>query len=78
MLLLMIKAGYNKYVKAVGRSIGAGGCATVQRTGKIYPIEDNTTLLHFLSEKEEESGNDWLYIVIADIVSESIKLLFAP
>ena len=59
-------AGYNKYVEVIGNSIGSGACANVNRKGKIYKIEDDTKFLHLLSERGEE--NDWLHIVIADIV----------
>ena len=62
--------GYNKYVEVVGHSIGIEACANVRRDGKIYHIKNNTKLLHFLSDTDsEEEENDWLYVVIADIVS---------
>ena len=62
--------GYNKYVEVVGSSIGAGACANVKRSGKIYKIDDCTKMLHFLSEENDVGGaNDWLYTVIEDIVS---------
>lgn len=51
----------------VGGSIGAGACANGNRSGKIYKIDHDTKMLHFLSE--ENGANDWLYIVIDDIVS---------
>lgn len=63
---------YNNYVDVIGHSIGAGACANVRRQGKMYHIEDDTKLIHFLSEEEEGTANDWLYIVIADIVSLDI------
>jgi len=56
----------------VGGSIGAGACANVKRNAKIYKIDDDTEMLHFLSKKDGE-GNDWLFIVIEDIVSSVIK-----
>ena len=62
--------GYNKYVEVVGSSIGAGACANVKRSGKIYKIDDSTKMLHFLSEEKDVGEcNDWLYTVIEDIVS---------
>ena len=57
-------------MEVVGHSIGAGACASFKREGRIYHIEDTTKLIHFLSEGEEGQANDWLYIVIADIVSD--------
>lgn len=57
-------------MEVVGSSIGAGACANVKRSGKIYKIDDTTKMLHFLSEKNDVGGdNDWLYTVIEDIVS---------
>ena len=62
--------GYNKYVEVVGSSIGAGACANVKRSGKIYKIDDSTKMLHFLSEENDVGGaNDCLYTVIEHIVS---------
>ena len=57
-------------MEVVGSSIGAGACANVRRSGKIYKIDDATKMLHFLSEENDVEGtNDWLYTVIEDIVS---------
>ena len=65
-----IPDGYNRYVEVVGGSIGAGACANENRSGKIYKIDHDTKMLHFLSEENDAGGaNDWLYIVIDDIVS---------
>ena len=61
--------GYNTYVKVVGHSIGGGACGNARRGGKVLQIDDRTKLLHFLSSSDEEEGNDWLYLVIDDIVS---------
>ena len=65
----MVTDGYNTYVKAIGGAIGVGACANVKRGNKLYTIEDDYPLLYFLSDtNEEEGGNDWLFLVIADIV----------
>lgn len=64
--------GYNKYVEEIGGNIGAGACAHVRRGERILKIDDNTKILHFLSEEKDVGGaNDWLYIVIEDIVSST-------
>ena len=55
----------------IGGSIGAGACANVNRSAKICKISDDTTMLNFLSG-EVEGANDWLFIVIEDIVSVHI------
>ena len=41
--------GYNKYVKLIGGTIGAGACAALHQENKIDTIDDDTSLLHFLS-----------------------------
>ena len=41
--------GYNKYVELIGGAIGVGACAAVRRGNKIYTVDDNIPLLHFLS-----------------------------
>ena len=68
MCYLLHPDGYNKYVEVIGGSIGAGACANVNRNAKIYKINDDTKMLHLLSE-EPGGDNDWLFIVIEDIVS---------
>eukprot|EP00731_Ephydatia_muelleri_P026790 Em0018g890a len=66
----MVKVGYNAYVETIGHAIGAGACVAVRRGNKLYTIADDMPLLHFLSDTpEEEEGNDWLYIVMADIIN---------
>ena len=48
----------------------------MKRKGKLYHIEDDTKLLHLLSESGEEGEeNDWLFIVITDIVSKLTPLV---
>ena len=42
-------AGYNNYVELIGGAIGVGACAAVRRGNKIYTIDDDIPLLHFLS-----------------------------
>jgi hypothetical protein len=77
-LFSRVKEGYNEYVDLIGKSIGIGACAAVQRGNAIYTIEDHTPLLHFLSDGEEEAGNDWLFIVIADIITAHNTMLDLP
>lgn len=60
-LSFLPKAGYNKYIKAIGHRVGG--------TKVDYQIDDNINLIHFLSERDEGTGSDLLYTVIADIVS---------
>lgn len=63
---MSIPDGYNKYVEVMGGSIGSGNSGN--RKGKNYKINEDTKMLHFLSE-EFGGANDWLFIVIEDIVS---------
>ena len=57
-------------MKAVGGAIRFGTCANVVRESQLYIIEDTFPVLYFLSDTEEEEGkNDYLFLVIVDIVS---------
>ena len=44
-----VKDNYNRYVELVGGAIGAGACAAVRRGNKIFTIDDEIPLIHFLS-----------------------------
>ena len=56
----------------IGGGIGAGACANVNRSTKIYKIDYDTKILKFLSEEfGENENNDWLFIVVEDIVSST-------
>ena len=46
---LVYTDGYNKYVELIGGAIGAGACAALRQGNKIYTIDDDIPLLHFLS-----------------------------
>ena len=60
-------------MEVVGNSIGAGACANIKRDSSLFCIKDDTKFLHFLSDTENEGeGNDWLYIVIADMVCSTL------
>ena len=43
--------GYNQYMKLIRGAIGAKPCAALQQGNKIYTIDDDIPLLHFLSGK---------------------------
>ncbi len=44
-----VKRGYNDYVELIGGAIGAGACAALKHGNKIYTINDDVPLLHFLT-----------------------------
>ena len=46
-----VKKGYNEYVDLIGGVIGAGACAALKQGNKIFTIEDDIPLLHFLTGK---------------------------
>ena len=48
-MYFLCAAGYNKYVELIGGAIGEGACAAVRRGNKIYSIDDDIPLIHFLS-----------------------------
>ena len=59
--------GYNEFVE-VSSTVRFGGCGS---PNTIEPISKETSLLHFLSDKEEEGeGNDCLFVVIDDMVRQ--------
>ena len=47
-IFLTCTDGYKQYLKLSGGTIGVGACTTI-RQWKIYNIDDDTPLLHFLS-----------------------------
>ena len=49
MCLCVYAEGYNKYVELIGGAIGVGACAAVRQGNKIYTIDDDIPLLHFLT-----------------------------
>ena len=49
MCLFVYAEGYNKYVELIGGAIGVGACAAVRQGNKIYTIDDDIPLLHFLT-----------------------------
>ena len=44
-----VKTNYNQYIEQIGGAIGAGACAAIKRGDKVYTIEDDVPVLHFLS-----------------------------
>lgn len=44
-----VKKGYNDYVELLGGAIGAGACAALRQGNRVYTIEDDIPLLHFIS-----------------------------
>ena len=50
--------GYNQYVELIGGAIGAEAYAALRQGNKIYTIDDNIPLLHFLSGKTHGSNSD--------------------
>ena len=50
---------YNRYVELVGGAIGQGACAAVRRGNRIYVIEDDLPLIHFLSDSEVNPLKDF-------------------
>ena len=48
----MSVVGYAEYVDLVGGAIGMGACAALRRGNKIFVIDDDTPLIHFLSDSE--------------------------
>ena len=49
MCLCVYAEGYNKYVELIGGAIGVEAYAAVRQGNKIYTIDDDIPLLHFLT-----------------------------
>ena len=58
-----VRSEYNNYIKMLGGTINAGTCAAVQQGHKVYTINDEVPLLHFLTgEQQDKHLNQALFI----------------
>ena len=65
-------AGYNTYVELIGGAIGVGACAAVRRGNKIYTIDDDIPLLHFLSGHWHTHTHTHTYTLSASVLHMSV------
>ena len=59
---------YNDYLKVNGGIIGGATCNRATKSTDVHYINKDTPLIKLVS-LEDVSKNDWLYIVLMDVVS---------
>ena len=59
---------YNDYLEINGGIVGTATCNRAVKPTDVHNIDENTQLIKLIS-LEDTNENDWLYIVLMDIVS---------
>lgn len=67
-MFLLHTGKYNDYLKVNGGVIGAATCNRATKPTDVHYISKDTPLINLVS-LEDANENDWLYIVLMDIVS---------
>ena len=75
MLFNVILGKYNDYFRLNGGTVEDAGFNGTAKPANIYYISKNTPLIKLLS-LEDQCQNDWLYIVLVDIVSILVIALY--
>ena len=75
MLFNAILGKYNDYLRLNGGTVGGAGFNGTAKPANIHYISKNTPLIKLLS-LEDQCQNDWLYIVLVDIVSILLIALY--
>lgn len=70
-MILLHSGKYNKYLEINGGVVGTATCNRAQKPTDVHIIDENTQLIKLIS-LEDTNENDWLYIVIMDVVSITI------
>ena len=68
---ILLSGKYNDYLTVNEGSIGCTDCNGAVKPGNVQCINKDTLLFKLLS-LEDQCQNDWLYIVLVDIVSISV------
>ena len=63
---------YNDYLAENGGVVSHATCQLALKATDVHRITENTPLIRLVSHEDEDTGNDWLYIVVTDIVSIDI------
>ena len=59
---------YNSYLKVSGGVVGDATCNKALKPSDVHRISEETPLIRLVS-LEDTTKNDWLYLVLMDIVS---------
>ena len=70
----VIIGNYNDYLRISGGVVGNVACNRVVKSTDVHCISKDTLLIHLVS-LENVNKNDWLYIVLMDVVSWLIVAL---
>ena len=59
---------FNNYLRVTGGVIGGATCNRAVKPTDVHPISKDTPLIYLVS-LEDTNKNDWLYLVLMDVVS---------
>ena len=67
---------FNRYVKLNGDVVGTGGCVRHRHDEHVTKITDSTPVIRLLSTDDSREGgkNDWLCLIMKDIVSAHARM----
>ena len=70
---IVVLGKFNDYLKVNGGVIGSVTCNRVTKPTDVHYITKDTPLINLVSF-EDTNKNDWLYIVLMDVVSLLVSL----
>ena len=63
---------FNNYLEVNGGVVGEETCSRTLKDSDVHTISEDTSLISLVS-LDDASKNDWLFIVLRDIVSYTFK-----
>ena len=66
--VIVCSGKYNDYLRVNGGNVGTATCNRAAKPTDVHYINEDTRLINLLS-LEDTDENDWLYIVLMDVVS---------
>ena len=72
---VVIVGKYNEYLKMSGGVVGNATCNRAAKPTDVHYISKDTPLIHLVS-LEDANKNDWLYIVLMDVVSSKYHIVY--
>jgi len=75
-LCVIVHSGkYNDYLKVTGGNVGGDTCNRAAKPTDVQYINENTPLIRLISLEDTANENDWLYVVLMDVVSIPIYVV---
>ena len=71
---IVLSGNYNNYLTLNRGTVDVTACNGAARLTTVHCISNDTPLIKLLS-LEDRNQNDWLYIVLVDIVSPPVMLI---